>query len=237
MEDPSLQFERDLENTKAGLALDLDPHSDQMLIAFSGLLGRLGPVPLFEFFQVASKHGAKKAYVRDLSQSWYHGGVVGAGDDIPAVAEHLVRLIEENCVTRSVLVGNSAGGYASLLFGRLLNADEVHAFSPQTFIDPAMRAEHGDARYQPFVERMIAAGFMDSRYVDLLPILADGASDTQFHIYFQPQDGLDSLHALRMGEIDNVVLHPVDLGLENKLIKWLRNTGDLTRILKRALDP
>ena len=81
------QFERDLENTEAGLALDLGPESDVILIAFGGLLGRLGAVPLFEFFNVVSTFGVKKAFVRDLNQCWYHRGVVGVGADIPAVAE------------------------------------------------------------------------------------------------------------------------------------------------------
>jgi hypothetical protein len=39
-----------------------------------------------------------------------------------------------------------------------------------------------------------------------------------------------------MAEIENVVLHPVEFG-EYRLIRWLRDTGELTRILERALEP
>ena len=42
------------------------------------------------------------------------------------------------------MLGSSAGGYAALLFGRLLEADEVHAFGPQTFISPSLRLRYSD---------------------------------------------------------------------------------------------
>jgi pimeloyl-ACP methyl ester carboxylesterase len=228
-------FERDLENTNAGIALDLESPSDVMLIAFSGLIGRLGTVPLFEFFNTASRFGAKKAFLRDLTQSWYHHGVAGVGDDIPAVADYLSGVIRRNGITRTVLVGNSGGGYAALLFGQLLNADEVHAFRPTTYIDPKLRADNNDGRYQEFLDRMLAGRGIDSRYVDLVPVL-EREGKTEFHVYYQTPDALDSLHAVRLGEIDRVVLHPVDFG-EYRLIRRLRETGELTRILERALEP
>jgi len=236
VDDASPQFERDLENTEAGLALDLAPESDVLLIAFGGLLGRLGPVPVFEFFNVVSTFGVKKAFLRDLNQCWYHRGVVGIGADIPAVADHLANVISTAGSTRSVLVGNSAGAYAALLFGQLLDADEVHAFSPQTFIDPEMRAQHDDDRWQSYLDRLLASGGPDPRYADLLPILSRGGVKTSFHIYYPAPDRLENLHTLRLANIEGVVPHPVDGG-GHRLIKWLRDTGELTRILERALSP
>jgi hypothetical protein len=231
-----MSFKRDLENENTGLAVDLDQPSDLLLIAFSGLFGQLGPVPLFEFFNTVSRFGVKKAFVRDLIQSWYHRGVVGVGDDIPAVAEHLRELVRSSGVTRTVLVGSSAGGYAALVFGHLIDADEVHAFSPQTFIAPRLRKQYGDTRYQPYVDHLAASGGMDGNYVDIWPVLDAGAVKTQFHIYYRAPDRIETLHAGRMAEIDGVVLHPIDYDGE-KLIRQLRDTGELTEILERVLEP
>jgi hypothetical protein len=230
------QFERDLDNSEAGIALDLAPDSDVLLIAFSGLLGRLGPVPLFEFFNVVSSFGVKKAFLRDLTQSWYHRGVVGIGPDVPAVADHLRNLISSSGASRVVLTGNSAGAFGALLFGQLLGADEVHAFSPQTFIDPAMRTENDDHRWQPYVDRLVAAGGMDPRYADLLPILTEGGVETRFHIYYAAPNRLENLHTLRLSKVPGVVPHAIGQG-GHKLIKFLRDTGELTRILESALMP
>jgi hypothetical protein len=235
-EDRPAQFERDLENTNAGIALDLEPESDVLLIVFSGLLGRLGPLPVFEFFNSVSSFGVKKAFLRDLTQSWYHRGVEGIGDDVPAIADYLANLIAESGATRTVLVGNSAGAYAALLFGHLLGAGEVHAFSPQTFIDPALRAQHDDHRWQVYVDRVVAAGGPDPRYADLLPVLSEGGVETSFHIYFPAPNRLENLHTQRLSGIAGVVPHPIDGG-GHKLIKWLRDTGELTQILERALSP
>jgi pimeloyl-ACP methyl ester carboxylesterase len=232
----SPQFERDLENTNAGIALDLEPESDVLLIVFSGLLGRLGPVPVFEFFNSVAPFGVKKAFLRDLTQSWYHRGVEGIGSDVPAIADYLANLVSESGATRTVLIGNSAGAYAALLFGQLLNAKEVHAFSPQSFIDPGMRTEHSDHRWQAYVDRVVAAGGPDPRYADLLPVLSEGGVSTTFHIYYPAPNRLENLHTLRLTGISGVVPHPVDGG-GHKLIKWLRDTGELAQILERALAP
>jgi hypothetical protein len=231
-----MSFERDLENKQAGLALDLGPESDALLIVFSGLLGRLGPVPVFEFFNVVSSLGVKKAFLRDLTQSWYHRGVAGIGPDVPAVADHLASVVSKSGATRVVLAGNSAGAYAALLFGQLLDVDEVHAFSPQTFIDPEMRARHADHRWQAYLDRLLAVDGLDPRYADLLPVLSRGGVKTSFHLYYPAPNRLENLHTLRLAGIEGVVPHPVDGG-GHKLIKWLRDTGELTRILERALSP
>lgn len=229
-------FERDLENKNAGVALDLRPDSEVLLIVFSGLLGRLGPVPVFEFFNAVSSFGVKKVFLRDLTQSWYHRGVTGIGSDIPAVADYVSGIVEQSGATRTVVVGNSAGAYAALLFGHLLNVDEVHAFSPQTFIDPEMRAQHEDDRWQPFVDRLMAAGGPDPRFTDLLPILSKGGVKTTFHIYYAAPEELENLHTLRLSAIEGVVPHPVE-GSDHRLIKRLRDSGELGRILERALAP
>ena len=195
-------------------------------------------MPLFEFFNTVSNLGVKKAFLRDMAQAWYHRGVAAIGPDIPSVAEHLTGVVRESGVRRTVVVGNSAGGYAALLFGHLLNADEVHAFAPQTFIAPRIRKEYEDYRYFPFVDRLATSGGMDGRFADLMPVLSAGGVRTQFHIHFRVADRLESLHAGRLAGagIEGVILHPSDFGGE-KLIAWFRDTGELTAILERALEP
>ena len=42
------------------------------------------------------------------------------------------------------MAGASAGGFAALLFGSWCGADEVIAFSPQTFVDAENRRLAGD---------------------------------------------------------------------------------------------
>ena len=44
-------------------------------------------------------------------------------------------------------MGNSAGGYAAILFGLLLKVDKVVAFSPQTFFGPFKNLINRDFRW------------------------------------------------------------------------------------------
>jgi pimeloyl-ACP methyl ester carboxylesterase len=232
-EEPS-SFSRELERERTGLALDLAPPSEAMLITFGGLLGRLGQVPLFEFFNVVSAFGVKKAFVRDLGQCWYHRGVAGVGEDVDAVANRLRDVIVESGVGRTVLVGNSAGGYAALLFGKLLAVDEVHAFSAQTFIEPGLRERHGDDRWQPYLERLIESGCFDRRYADLRPVLERDGAHTVFHVYYAAKNPLDVAHSLHVEHARGVELHPYPQH-GHRLIKVLRDSGELADLLERAL--
>jgi hypothetical protein len=209
-EPPRSRFVREVENQATGLALDLEPDSDAMLVAFSGLRGLLGPMPLFEFFNTVSSLSVKKAFVRDLHQCWYHRGVADVGATIDAVAEHLRQVIERSGVARTVFVGNSSGGYAALLFGRLVCASVVHAFSPQTFIDPELRRRHGDKRWQEFLDRLLDSGCYEKRYGDLCPVLAEDKNRTAYHVHYATGYEIDAIHAERLGEIGSLELHPLE---------------------------
>jgi hypothetical protein len=143
--------------------------------------------------------------------------VAGAGGDVESVAARLRETIAG--AGRVLMLGNSAGGYAALLFGALTGA-EVHAFSPQTFIDPDLRARHGDSRYAARIEALGAD--LDHRYADLLPVLA--ASEGRFHVYYAAGEPLEALHAERLRELPQVVLHRFE-GEASDLVGGLRASG------------
>ena len=139
---------------------------------------------------------------------------------------------------RIVVLGNSGGGYASLLLGALLDADRVCAVSPLTFIGPVARLIHADCRVPRMCLR--AALSRDARrdFFDLRSVLSKHGLGTEFHIYFcrvGEWGRLDALHANRMAALPNVHLHPYDEG-GHTLVKLLRSRGELTGILARALE-
>jgi esterase/lipase len=48
---------------------------------------------------------------------------------------YLEGIIKINKYDNICFIGNSMGGYAAILFGTLLNIDNIISFAPQTFID------------------------------------------------------------------------------------------------------
>ena len=74
-------------------------------------------------------------YMKDESKQWYLGGLNGIGKNINHTIAFLRREIKN--YDKVICIGGSAGGYASILFGSLLEVDAVIAFRPQTDLDYA----------------------------------------------------------------------------------------------------
>jgi hypothetical protein len=216
-------FLRQVGDDRLGMIYDLEPDSRRMIVAFAALPGSLIDVRPFAFFTMLAEIDVKAAFVRDHSEAWYHHGVAGVGDDVDAVAARLRELAEN--AEETVMLGGSSGGYAAILFGALLDR-EVHAFSPQTFIDPALREQHRDRR---FGREFAALGDdIDMRYADLRPLVEQ--MEAPVHIYYASQHRLDSLHAERLADLGNVTLHPFDWD-SHLLVRELRDRGWLEPFL------
>jgi pimeloyl-ACP methyl ester carboxylesterase len=221
---------------RAGVLIEDAPYGRPLLIAFGGVAGRLGMAP-FEFFRLVSDLPCGKVFVRDIDQAWYQRGVDGLGGGIDDSAASLAQMIAARSPERVVMVGNSAGGYAALLFGHLIpDVDAILAFSPQTFIDRWHRAIHLDRRWR----RPIATanrGRSPARYRDLLPILRSRTQDPpRVDIFASVSDRLDSLHARRVGTVPHITIRWCE-GTDHSLIRSLRDRGELKPLLEAAIRP
>jgi hypothetical protein len=210
-----------------GIAYDLDPDSRRMIVTFAAFPGQMEVRP-FAFLTLLADIDVKAAFLRDHWECWYHRGVKGVGAGIDEVAEFL-REFSENA-DETVMLGTSSGGYAAILFGALVGV-EVHAFSPQVFIDPELRLRHKDRRFQ---EEMAGLGTdMDMRYADLKPVVA--RSKAPIHIYYSVNHLVDPAHAEHVGDLDNVTLHGFDWD-SHLLVRELRDRGWLDPFLRRLAE-
>jgi hypothetical protein len=222
---------------EGGVLEDLAAPSETMVVAFGGLTMSVGGIPPFEFFRVLNDVApVKKLFLRDLSQSWYHRGVEGFAPDIAGVEAGIREIVERAAPRRLVTIGASAGGYAALLFGRLLGADEVHAFGPQTFISPGLRARHLDRRWPKLWRSLILSGRYQPRYGDLYRVFRRTPSqDARVVVHYCPSDRLDSAHAKRLGRHPEVELRAHDGG-GHFLVQHLRDSGRLQPLLRSLLS-
>jgi acetyl esterase/lipase len=228
----------------AGLLEDLESDSEVLAIVFGGLLMRVGMMPPFEFFNVIAQSApAKKIFVRDHRQAWYHGGVRGLAADIDGVAEGLRRRIDAVQPTRVVTLGTSAGGYAALLFGRLLGVSEAHAFSPQTFISPDLRERYGDGRWPHAWSKLMSSGAYQPAYGDLAQTFGEAGpsaarlapAGTRFVVHYGAGDDLGTVHAERLASRSSdvrLIRYDID---DKAVVRHLRDTGGLTELLRGIL--
>lgn len=218
----------------APIAVDFSSRSDVLLVAFGGLKGGIGRILPFEFFNLTKGIDTKKIYVRDLNLAWYHRGLPGIAKNIDGVAKHLKELVKKSGAKKVVVVGNSAGGYAALLFGYLIGADVVLAFAPQTFISRKERQIHKDTRWEGAqIRNAHGSPTRQERYFNLKRVLG---GHTRYHIYYQRKSRLDKIHAERMRAMKSVVLYPRDEGGgDHYLVVHLKKSGALKKILMREL--
>ena len=212
---------------------ELPPDSRVLLVLFGGIAGGVS-IPPFEFFRLTATLPIKKLFLRDPLRAWYQRGLPGVGDSVEAVARYLQDLVAAHPVDRIVTVGASAGGFAAILFGNLLGADEVHAFSPQTFIDATNRRRIADERWPEQIAALHQTLSETGPYYDLRNLLHETRSRTRYELHFGRDDALDSLHVAHLADLDNVVSRAYDGG-GHQLVRVLRDRGELQPILRRAL--
>jgi hypothetical protein len=229
-----LVHRRYLGGGSVSLSLDMDGDSRTVLVTFGGL-GAFGGEPSFEFGSVTREIAVKRMFVRDPHQSWYHQGVPRHGRSVTGVAQSLHEVLGKHDFERLVMTGNSAGGYAALVFGTLLGADTVLSFAPQTVLDCKILDEWNDHRWDFLLRALTAKGALQERWLDLRAALPPARhADTRYNVYFDETVRGDRLHAERLDGLQGLRLYRFGRG-GHELVRELRDCGALERILREAL--
>lgn len=221
-------------NTKqkrASIIKDIKKDRDILMIAFGGIRGGFG-IPTFEFFNVAEKYNINKMFIRDLNQLWYHKGLKGLTENIDTTIDLLRNEIKNTNSKRVFTIGNSMGGYASLLFGALI--DEINysiAFSPQISMCPEFRENIEDFRWEYPSKALYVNGVLNKKYTSIDNIV--NKSNKPIDIYYSTKNKRDMSHINLLNKKDNLFLIK-DKGGHN-LVKNFRNSGQLDSIIINAI--
>ncbi len=216
------EFERNINDHETSVAIDISYQDRPLLIAFGGIAGAMG-IPPFEFFNLTRDLDINKIYIRDLSQTWYHSGLPGISKNIDETASFLKRTINESSIEKVIVIGNSMGGYAAILFGMLIQADVIHAFAPHTNI-----SDEKFIRYKKQI-RNVHATFSNA-YFDLNELLKFNNSQIDIHLYYDVNDPIDEMHIKNLKYLCNVTSHAFNGG-GHDLIRVLRDAGILQKII------
>lgn len=224
----------EIENKENGILLDLNSHKN-LLVSFGGIRQGLG-IPVFEFFNSIADIPCDKIFLRDFGQAWYQKGVDSEINHIDKVIQFLRSKIEENKYDKVCFLGNSMGGYASILFGSLLNVDIVIAFVPQTFINKFNRFIYQDKRWSRQINNIYNYKKKRTEYFDLKKHLKENNSyNTLIHVYYSPNELLDKKHAERLRSLKNVQLHPIAEG-GHSVVKVVRDSGKLKELILKSFQ-
>ena len=227
------EFSPDLmKDASVSVMTDFDGSSEVLLISFAGVGIGMG-VPYFEFLKLISDLPVQKMFVRDVQKSWYHAGLKGLSANIDQSVEVLRGIIAESGARRVLTIGNSMGGYAAILYGALLGADEVLVFAPTTFANWKNRLRYLD--FRPLFGYLRRSPVKSPKYYDLARV--PGIEKPRIQIYFDADYREDTAHARHLAKAaSNVQLHPCYIGGKHHVIKKLKEQGELQGIIQSSIE-
>jgi UDP-N-acetylmuramyl pentapeptide synthase len=209
------------------------PDNSTLLVVFEGAGEQYGSSPGLLSKAVAGCN-TDKIILRDLDFAWHHRGIRGISNDIFGTIAFLKEKIAERKYEKIVCAGISAGGYAALLVGSIIRADEILAFSPHTFFDQGNRAKFNDKRWADQVEKIQEGA--SGMHSDLTTVLESSLSGrTVVHIYACENDPLSKLHADHLSSFNAIRFHFLQ-EKDKSIEKYLNEAGTLTRIINNALS-
>ena len=209
--------------------------SDAALLIFGGMpITDTAWVP-FQFVQSTLSMPVNKVYLRDMHRSWYHHGLRPDGVAIDDSAAFLMENLIAQGVKRIVCIGSSAGGYAAMLFGHLINADEVHAFAPRTYVDVDNRLKYDDFYMDQYVENLYGYELAQKEYFDLRTVFeARDNGRTNYFIHYTREIRNDCVNADHLLGVSRVYRHEYQEGA-HRIARALRDNGHLDTLLDTAL--
>ena len=227
----------DLDSNQS-IKVDFPQDARAVVVAFGSRHAYKDTIP-FEWTRTLESLPVAKIYVRDVYQIWYLKGLPGIADSPRGVSDYLCRLIDQQDIQRIVTIGGSMGGYAALLFGCLMGADEAHAFAGQSFL-PTRRGRLLPKaiwkRKWPVLRKhweLISDRTLDRTYFDLKPLLRESGERTLYHVYYSTENQKDVIHAQHLSDLDNVQLH-IRSDSGHFVARGMKKSGELDRVLRRA---
>jgi hypothetical protein len=219
--------------------VDLSTNSDRLFVAF-GSLRLEKEVPPFEYVRTLNNLPVKRVFIRDLRKIFYLRGLPGISDDLIGIRDYLQDIRERESIEKLVIVGGSAGGYAALLMGWLMAADEVYVFSPITYLPTRKGLEWLELLYGRnwrLIWTSLQTRF-DSRiprwHYDLRNVLTQDNGRTRYHIYYGGRNEKDVVRCQRMAGLPGVQLYKYDWDTHH-IDRYLQQTGEWQRIFRDAV--
>lgn len=226
---------RDFSATDGAIAAKFSREAGGPMLFVFGAMA-IGDWAPFQLVETTTKLNADRIFLRDLNRAWYQLGLAPYTRAVTDTAALLGELIAERAPNRIVTVGISAGGFAAMLYGHLLGADEAHAFSPRTYIDVDNRLKHDDFFMDDRLPEIYESAEAQPQYFDLLPLLSNEPNKkTKFYIHYAEERRLDLAHVAHLADAPQVELLKYDRG-GHRLARLLRDDGRLERVITEAIE-
>jgi hypothetical protein len=224
-------------------------NNDAKTLVFSFAGQGRGQMVGFEWVNFFKDRPVKVVNVRDKGKAYYMGKLYYEDKDklsrgIDSHVEMFREIIEESECENIVMTGSSLGGYASALFGILLNANYILPYSAQTFIREHPEFGRNDRPHLAEWARRAASAEDQERYFDLTDLNYDNfTGEMHFHWCTSRRDARYAKHMEEFckmypknkndgdadkGDVIDIKIHDVTWK-HSKLCGRLKNNGTLNK--------
>tara|TARA_B110000305_G_C19465899_1_gene658011 strand:- start:1340 stop:2716 length:1377 start_codon:yes stop_codon:yes gene_type:complete len=213
-----------------------DNDSDVLLIPFAGM-GWKNSIPTFIFYNFLNQYKSiDKLFIRDINCRYYMTGLKNSTLSF----EETIELIKSYCTKKKyrkiIGLGCSAGGFAAILYGQLLNFTKVLAFAPQTVINRKKDELIEDIYNAPKTCKWLQTKSNEPLYqksLDLNNFSPFDKCPIDIHYSVNGNNGIDKKHALYIEcEGCKIIEHP---GNDHMIALTLRNNGKLKNIIENEI--
>jgi hypothetical protein len=148
--------------------------SNTLLVAFQAHDGTVFGTTVDEFKGVLSQLNYDTIKINDTNGNYFFNGIDETYDTIEKVLGKLSEYISG--YTKTVFMGNCAGGHAAVLFGTMLNVNKVIGFNTVSYLDQETLQSNDDGRDDQ-------VSFLDQsiQYLNLKPYLENTEYNTQIY--------------------------------------------------------
>lgn len=132
---------------------------------------------MFDFADRSDHLSCQRLFLRALpTECFYHDGLPGLTRDMEENVAFLLRTITHIAPKRLTFVGNSSGGYAAIVLGHMLGADDIHVVSPVTYLDARLGDDPANSELWENVFDPVGQHFADTgkdrRYLSCRAVIA-----------------------------------------------------------------
>ena len=212
-----------------------DNNKDVLLVSFGSMGRRNKLIPSFNFYNLLKKNNSfDKLFFRDIDRSYYLTGLHNSTSDLHATIGLIKKLTSQKKYRKIVSIGASAGGFAAILFGHLLEFSKVIAFNPQTVISEEKETLVKDNFYTVGLSKKLRSlNLSDIFYQKCLNLKNFIPFKTKAEIHYSHLSEIDKNHA-KFIEHKNCKLIKHN-SASHLLALQLRDSEDLKDIIEQSI--
>jgi hypothetical protein len=188
----------------------------------------------FEWWNLKHPKATKHIFIRDIYKQWYLHGINNKINSLEKLADFLEKEIRGYT---SYFIGSSAGGYAAVLLGSLLNVNRVYAFNNQFYLHDLL--ESSSAAVDPLIFREQDNSKIN-KYYTIKEFIKEPEKVYYFHSNRSDWDvrQFKAVQDLKMNVVSvNTNIHGIPLLKNNLITLFSLDEPELQKLAIKTLNP